>query len=364
MVNWRCPRHPAAGGAEKSSLELLGRLANKGHQVTWFTAHVAGAPPRELLDGIHYIRVGNAITVRFWFFVWSLTHQNQFDIFIEQVNTLPFLCNYYLRKPVLGYIHQVARELWFYQYPLPLAAIGYLLEYVLLYAIRGTELIVVSKSTRDSLRRYGHRAQQWIVPNGKPSGLPPDQKTFASSIDQMRIIVVSRLVRHKRIDHVIKAMALLAEQKVSCRLTIVGDNKTPEAERLMRLVSSLQLSNVIEFTGRVTDERLNDLYRNAHVVVSTSVREGWGLTINEANIRGVPSVVYPTPGLVDSTIHGCNGVICQAQTPSALVDGVKLLVLNYHAVFYNLSHYWPLTTNTWDDSASYLEVLLQHRSQR
>lgn len=358
MVNWRCPRHPGAGGAERSSTELLGRLANKGHHITWFSANTPGAPLKEYVEGIHYIRQGNAITVRFWFFFWSLAQQHTFDIFIEQVNTLPFLGIYYLRKPVVAYVHQVAKELWFYQYPFPLAILGYLLEHLLLFALRGTKAIVVSKSTRASLIEFGHCATQWIVPNGLPSGLIAHQQSFIPQSDQIKLIVVSRLVRHKRIDHIVRAMSLLTKQNINARLTIVGNTTTSESKRLMRLVVSLKLSNVIEFAGQVTDERLNELYRAAHMVISTSVREGWGLTINEANICGVPSVVYPAPGLIDSTIHGCNGIICNETTPSSLVEGVQLLLANYNAILYNLKHYWPATISTWDQSADTLEQIL------
>jgi len=252
----------------------------------------------------------------------------------------------------------VAKELWFYQYPFPLALLGYLLERLLLFTLRGTDAIVVSKSTKASLIEFGHCAKQWIVPNGLPSRSVSQQQSFTPHSDQIKLIVVSRLVRHKRIDHIIRAMSLLNKQNINARLTIVGNTTTSESKRLLRSVISLNLSHVIEFTGQVTDEHLYDLYRAAHMVISTSVREGWGLTINEANICGVPSVVYPAPGLIDSTIHGCNGIICGQSTPSSLVEGVQLLLANYNAILYNLKHYWPATSNTWDESADALEQIL------
>ena len=38
----------------------------------------------------------------------------------------------------------------------------------------------------------------------------------------------------------------------------------------------------------------------AHVLLMTSVREGWGLVVTEANACGTPAVVYNVPGLRDS----------------------------------------------------------------
>jgi glycosyltransferase involved in cell wall biosynthesis len=38
----------------------------------------------------------------------------------------------------------------------------------------------------------------------------------------------------------------------------------------------------------------------AHVLVSTSIREGWGLNVSEAAMCGTPTIGYSVPGLVDS----------------------------------------------------------------
>src|SRR5205085_1521539 len=44
----------------------------------------------------------------------------------------------------------------------------------------------------------------------------------------------------------------------------------------------------IHLPGRVEDDALLDLYRRAWVVASTSLREGWGMTITEAAACGTP----------------------------------------------------------------------------
>ena len=40
---------------------------------------------------------------------------------------------------------------------------------------------------------------------------------------------------------------------------------------------------------------------------------------------GTPAVVYPVPGLVDSTVDGVTGVVCRGETVGALADGVAWL---------------------------------------
>jgi glycosyltransferase involved in cell wall biosynthesis len=38
----------------------------------------------------------------------------------------------------------------------------------------------------------------------------------------------------------------------------------------------------------------------AHVLVATTIREGWGLNVSEASAVGTPTIGYDAPGLRDS----------------------------------------------------------------
>ena len=351
MVNWRCPRHTRAGGAEVSTLETLKRLAQQGHQITWFSSKAKGAPDNDFSDGITYIRMGNQVSVRLYFIAWALLNQSHYDLVIEQVNTLPFLCRLYLRVPVICYVHQVAKELWFYQVPRWAAPIGYALEAALLFSIRKTPAIVVSRSTLLSLSEYGHKAEKWIVPNGRNEILFDPTIPVNATVRTRDLIIVGRIVPHKRISHAIEATAILRHRSFDVRLHIVGDYHNREGETLQQLANSLGISDHIVFHGRLTDHELASLYKGSYALLSTSVREGWGLTITEANSQGVPSVVYPSPGLVDSTVHGCNGIICSGQSPKHLADGIITLMTNYRPILFNLHTFWPELTKSWDESA-------------
>jgi len=58
------------------------------------------------------------------------------------------------------------------------------------------------------------------------------------------------------------------------------------------------------------------------VVLMASVREGWGLSIVEANACGTPAVVYDVPGLRDAVQDGQTGFLV-GPTPEALADGME-----------------------------------------
>ena len=47
----------------------------------------------------------------------------------------------------------------------------------------------------------------------------------------------------------------------------------------------------------------------AHALLMTSVREGWGLVVTEANACGTPAIVYDVPGLRDSVRDESTGLV-------------------------------------------------------
>jgi glycosyltransferase involved in cell wall biosynthesis len=59
----------------------------------------------------------------------------------------------------------------------------------------------------------------------------------------------------------------------------------------------------------VSDEDLADAYRRAWVLASTSLREGWNMTITEAGACGTPAVVSDIAGHRDAMTHGVGGLL-------------------------------------------------------
>jgi glycosyltransferase involved in cell wall biosynthesis len=77
----------------------------------------------------------------------------------------------------------------------------------------------------------------------------------------------------------------------------------------------------VEFTGWVSDEDLEDLYRRASVYVQASRHEGFGLAVAEAMLAGcVPVVMDVTamPEVVDGA-----GVLVSSQDPEEVADGIR-----------------------------------------
>jgi glycosyltransferase involved in cell wall biosynthesis len=72
----------------------------------------------------------------------------------------------------------------------------------------------------------------------------------------------------------------------------------------------------VQFLGAVSQTEKFERLQRAHVLIATSVREGWGLVVSEAAIVGTPSIAYDVAGLRDSV--SASGGFLTAPNPEAL----------------------------------------------
>jgi len=73
-------------------------------------------------------------------------------------------------------------------------------------------------------------------------------------------------------------------------------------------------SGWIALPGYVSDDALIALYRQAWGwLASTSLREGWGMTVTEAGACATPSVVTRISGHEDAVVHGRSGLLVNDQ---------------------------------------------------
>jgi len=291
IFNWKDLAHPAAGGAEVFTEEVARQLVVRGHDVTLFCAAVAGRAEHETVAGVRIIRRGSRFGVyraarRFW----RHHGEGQFDVVLDEVNTRPFMTPKYVKTaPVVALIHQVAREVWRYEMPLPVAIAGrYVLEPWWLRTYRDVPTLTDSPSSAESLAAYGLRNVS-PIPMGGDGG---EVRTTAKD-DRPTVVFLGRLVRSKRPDHAIAAFRVLRDRYPDAQMWLIGDG--PMRARLER-----ELPSGVELLGHASVEERTERLGRAHVLVATSVREGWGLNVSEAAASGTPTIGYRVPGLVDS----------------------------------------------------------------
>jgi glycosyltransferase involved in cell wall biosynthesis len=174
------------------------------------------------------------------------------------------------------------------------------------------------------------------------------------------IVYLGRLVPSKRIADIVEATALLRTELPTVQLWLVGDGTRDYIRRLHDLVARHNLSENVRFWGKVSQAQKCDLLKQAHVFAMTSVREGWGLVILEANAFGTPAVVYDVHGLRDSVRDGETGLVCKTNTPPALAANLRKLLTD-HELHARLAHgalEWSRCF-TWDKNADDMMRILQ-----
>ncbi|MFL6062962.1 MAG: glycosyltransferase family 4 protein [Marmoricola sp.] len=320
VLNWRDPWHPEGGGSELYVHQVAQELRDAGRSVTWVTARYPGAAGDEVVDGIRFVRRGGHLTVYLWV-AWMLLSGSlarrvgRFDSVLEVQNGMPFLASLWTRAKVVVLVHHVHREQWSVVGPV-LARIGWFAESRLSVRVnRGHRYVAVSDITRRELVDLGVRARDIsLAYNGLPP--VPAYEVRARSASPT-LVVLSRLVPHKQIDHVIAAMPALGEQFPGLRLRVLGDGWW--GERLHAAAAELGISEHVDFLGHVSDSTKFEELSEAWVHVLPSVKEGWGLSIVEAGHTGTPSVAYASAGgVTEAILDGVTGLLADDEADLSL----------------------------------------------
>lgn len=321
--NWRCIKHPEAGGAERFTHEVAHRLAKKGHEITLVTSKPEGVPAEEEVHGYRVLRAGGRYTVYLKARrIYMERLRGRVDLIVDEINTLPFFTVKYAKEPVVALIHQLAREYWLLEVKPPISWIGYLLEPRYLSPYKHIPTITVSESTKRDLEWLGFENVH-TVPEGL--SVKPLEKLPEKNNDPA-VMFLGRLKKTKQPDHVIKAFKLVSKKVPDARLWIVGDG--PLKPKLEKLCKMLRLEEKVVLYGKVGKKEKIELLTKAQVLAFPAVREGWGLVVTEANACGTPAVGYDVAGLRDSIRHGETGLLVSPGDVESLAEAITSLLIN------------------------------------
>lgn len=319
IVNWRDPDHSLAGGSEIYAWQLAGGLRDGGAQVTYLTARDRGQAASAERDGIVVRRGGGTFGFYLFALLWLFVHRSSIDAMVDPACGLPSFSPLVVRRrtPVLLVVHHVHQEQFATRFPAPVAAFGRWLERVAMPRVyRRAEVVAVSDSTRDEMRtQLGWRGPVGILANG--THLPITAVTGAAK-DGARVVVLGRLVAHKRVDLVLRAVADVRAEHPDVRVDVVG--RGPEGPALARLVDDLGLGDAVTLHGFLDDDALTAVLDRAAINVCASDAEGWGQAVITAAAHGVPTLARDVPGLRDSVRDGVTGVLVP---DSATADDVR-----------------------------------------
>jgi glycosyltransferase involved in cell wall biosynthesis len=324
VLNERDPRHPKAGGAEVHVAEIFSRLAGRGFAVEWASSGFPGSAPRERVDGMEVRRLGRLPSYypRAAWTCWRESRAGRFDVVVECLNKLPFYSPVYSAAPVLAVCHHLFGEVAFQQVPWPVAAAVSGAERLVPPFYRACPFLVISESSRADLVARGIPAQRIRVSH--PGVRSPRLAVDPSEPRPPRVAYVGRVEPYKRVDVLLRAMAGLAGRFPDVEILVIGRGSA--RPRLEALAAELGLASRTRFTGFVSDEERDALLAGARVCVCPSAKEGWGLTVIEANAVGTPVVASDAPGLRDSVRHGETGWLAPEGDAAAFAERIASLL--------------------------------------
>jgi glycosyltransferase involved in cell wall biosynthesis len=331
---WKDIFHPCAGGAEVVTHEITKRLAKNGHDVVIITSQYDGCKHGDVIDGVNIVRVGGRFIVYWKAYRYYKKHfkQKDVDIVIDEINTLPFFTSFYINKRERNYIfiHQLCREIWLYQMRFPLNIVGYCIEPMYLWLLRYNNTITVSQSTKRDLKKYGFRSKNIsIISEGiNINGIINLEQNI--KYDKPTLLSLGSIRRMKQVHHQLRAFEIAKKHIPKLQFKIAGGLEDKYGQYFLNKIKESPFREDIEYFGKVTDAQKKELMQKSHILVVTSLKEGWCLVVTEANSQGTPAVVYDVDGLRDSVRHNKTGIVCDDNTPENLASNVVLLLRNKH----------------------------------
>ena len=326
LLTWKDKKNPQAGGAEIVNEELAKRLVQDGHQVKLIVGGYTGAEAREVIDGYEVIRVGGRWTV-YWqaYQYYKNNLKGWADLVIDEINTVPFFAKFYVKEKNILFIHQLCREIWFYQMVFPLSLIGYLIEPIYLWLLRNNRVITISNSTKSDLLKYGFKKDNIHIISEGIEIDPVDNLDTITKYTNPTILSLGSIRAMKRTKDILQAYNLAKQSIPNLELVIAGDSNDPYGQEFLQEIQKSEYKKDIQYLGKVSKQKKIELMQQSHIILVTSVKEGWGLIVTEANSQGTPAIVYDVDGLRDSVIHNQTGIVCTTNTPNNLAQNIAKL---------------------------------------
>jgi len=155
------------------------------------------------------------------------------------------------------------------------------------FSIKKTDIVVTpSQHLKNFILNLGFKNKIEIINNGV---FIPEENTNIFTNDQINITIVSRLVSHKNIEKIIKAISDLNSPLIN--LNIIGDG--PELNQLQKISLESNNKDNIIFHGKLNRDEIDHIFLNSDIYIQASNYEGLPHSLLEAMSYGIPVLCTP-----------------------------------------------------------------------
>src|SRR5207237_644289 len=162
------------------------------------------------------------------------------------------------------------------------------------------------------------------------AGIPLTDFPFRERIipgnGQWRLLQAGRLIEKKGLKTTLRAFAKFRKEFPAARLTIAGEG--PKLDELQSFARELQIATAVNFTGFVSQEKLRELFYDAHIFLHPSEtgrdgnQEGIPNSMLEAMARGLPVFATRHGGIPEAVENNVSGILVYERDHRALADAL------------------------------------------
>lgn len=307
--------HPVTGGVERFTMDLCHNLNKRGHLSDVLTLNrsfdgTIRLPARETIEGINVLRIPFLGVKRIFIAPGVLRYIQGYDVI--HIHNIDFFCDYLtLLKP-------------FHKIPLVVSTHGgyfhtrrlRLIKNVYFNTITKMILNRVDQVIADSSHDYEVFSPVVSGIRQLDNGVDFNQLVNVhKKIDPGLMLYIGRLASNKRVDNLVQSLGEVQKTVPYAHLAIVGPDNDNIKSAILELAHELGVSTAVTITGQVSDEEVAKWLGKAHVFVSASEYEAFGISVLEAMSTGTVPVVNSIKSFQNFINHKQNGFLTNFADP-------------------------------------------------
>jgi glycosyltransferase involved in cell wall biosynthesis len=307
------PLPPPSGGMANQTLQLAGLLQAEGHEVETIQVNCAVQP------------------------TWAANIKGLRAV----CRLLPFLGRLWRAAGTSDLFHVMANSGWsWHLYAAPAIWIGRLRGCPVVINYRGGEADAFLQKSLAWVRPSLRRADAVIVPSGfleavfRKYGFPTrivpnivNLERFSAAAPApgkpLRLLVARNLEPIYDNASALRAFALVRQARPDARLVVAGSG--PLRAELESLAHELGVADAVTFTGRVDNQGMAALYRDADVMLNPSLVDNTPNSVIEALASGVPVVSTRVGGVPYLVEDGKTALLVAPAAPEEMAAAVLRL---------------------------------------
>lgn len=198
------------------------------------------------------------------------------------------------------------------------------------HIVNGTPITVISTKMKDRFLSEYYQAEYnedvVVITNGINVGRQEKNRNIRKALcigeDKKIILSVGSVCGLKNQVQTIRAFSQLTDkEKDGAVLVFVGT--VHPSYKIAEEIERLKLQGKVFFSGFVSRDELKNYYSAAALTVTASITEGFGLSMIEGFLYGVPCVAFSDLDAIGDIYNECAMLLCEERSDEALANAIR-----------------------------------------